>query len=152
MEALEQRVVLSTITWDSVNHAAGGSWDDPNNWIGHKVPGAPDDAVINLTSTGTVTLSSNLADAVRSLTTNGNTSLRVENGSLALGAGSTTLGGPVTVDLGASLNVGAGASFLIAPGQTLTDNGTVSFAHRRHGDVGRQLRLLRRARSPSPAP
>ena len=62
-----------------------------------------------------------------SLTTNSSTDLKIENGSLSIGAGSSTLGGPVTVEYGAILSVGATASVLIASYQTLADNGTLSF-------------------------
>ncbi len=125
LESLENRLVLSTITW---NAPTGGDWDTPGNWSPAQVPGSGDDAVINLSSAATVSLSSNLADTVHSLVTNANTTLKVENGSLSLGAGSSTLGGPVTVDQGAALNATAGASVVIAANQTLTDNGTLSFA------------------------
>ena len=121
--------LLSTITWNTTNSPKGGDWDTAANWSPAQVPGSGDDAVIDLTSAGTITLSSNLADTVHSLTTNANTALRVENGSLSLGAGSSTFGGPVSVDLGASLNVGAGASVQIPSNETLTDNGTLSFAN-----------------------
>src|SRR5438445_7263480 len=45
LEALEDRTVPATITW--VN-PAGGDWGTPSNWSGGTVPGAADDAVINL--------------------------------------------------------------------------------------------------------
>ena len=128
LEGLEDRLVLSTITWNTTVAPTGGNWDTGSNWIGGLAPAASDDAVIDLTSTGTVTLSSNQADAVHSLVTNAETTLKVENGSLTLGVGSSTLGGPVNVAAGATLGVGAGASVLISYGQTLTDNGTLSFA------------------------
>ena len=53
--------------------------------------------------------------------------LDITSGSIALGGGSSTLGS-VTIGTGASLSVGSGASVQISPGQTLTDDGTLSFA------------------------
>ena len=61
--------------------------------------------------------------------TDSTVTLEVINGSLSLGAASSsTFGGAVIVSSGASLNVGAGATVEIGGGQTLTDNGMVSFA------------------------
>ena len=126
LEILEPRQLLSTITWNTTLNPTGGNRDMAGNWSPAQVPGAGDDAVIDLTSVGSVTLSSNQADAVHSLTTNANTTVKVQNGSLSLGAGSSKLGGPVNVATGATLNVGAGASVLIGAGQTITDNGTMT--------------------------
>lgn len=84
IEGLEHRIVLSTITWDSTNHPTGGSWDTASNWIGGVAPGSTDDAVINLTSTGTVTLSTGVTDTVNSLTANANTSLGIDSDTLSL--------------------------------------------------------------------
>ena len=86
VEGLEDRRVLSTITWDSKDYPSGGSWDIGTNWIGGVVPTSADDVVIDLTSTGRVSLGSSLADAANSVTTNSATTLDVANGSLSLGA------------------------------------------------------------------
>ena len=112
-KVIEDRTLLSTITWNTTAHPNGGDWDTPGNWNGDAVPTSSDDAVIDLTSAGNVTLSSNLNDSVNSLSTNSDTTLKVENGSLTLGAGSSTLGGPVNVVSGATLSVAAGASVQI---------------------------------------
>src|SRR5262249_50764730 len=45
LEALEDRVVLATVTW--IN-PAGGDWDTPANWSSGSLPGGNDDAVIAL--------------------------------------------------------------------------------------------------------
>ena len=124
---LESRQLLSTITWNNTAAPTGGDWDMAANWSPAQVPGAGDDAVINLPSAGTVLLSSNRADAVHSLATNANTTLTVDNGSISLGAGSSTLGGPVNVGQGAALSVGAGGSVSIGVTQTITDDGTLTF-------------------------
>jgi hypothetical protein len=42
---LEERTVLSTITWVS---SSGGDWDTPSNWSSSPaLPGPSDDVVIN---------------------------------------------------------------------------------------------------------
>jgi hypothetical protein len=53
IEGLENRTLLSTITWDSADYPKGGSWDTPGNWIGDAVLTSTDTAVINLSSGGT---------------------------------------------------------------------------------------------------
>ena len=108
----------------------GGDWNVGSNWIGGNVPGPGDTAVIKgLTGSGLVSLNSGGALSVGSLTTDSTTSLEVISGSLSLGvASSSTLGGPVTVQAGATLSVGSASSVTIGGGQTLTDNGTFSFA------------------------
>ncbi len=75
IEGLEDRLVLSTIMWDSINEPTGGSWDTASNWVGGVVPQSTDNAVIDSTSTGTVTLSTGVTDTINSLTTNTNTSI-----------------------------------------------------------------------------
>ena len=55
-QGLEDRVLLSTVVWDSTKHPTGGSWDNASNWMGGAVPTASDDVVIDLTGAGTVTL------------------------------------------------------------------------------------------------
>ena len=134
LECLENRLVLSTITWNTTAYPNGGNWDSTQSWNGGVVPGPNDTADIKgLTGSGTVYLESGNADSVDSLTTDSTTTLEVVNGSLSLGlatgvASSSSLGGPVIVDQGAALNVGAFASVTIVGGQTITDNGTLSFA------------------------
>src|SRR5664280_2545962 len=113
IESLESRTLLSTVMWDSVSHAAGGDWDTASNWIGGALPGAADIAVINL-SNATVTHSAAVNDTVLGLTTSGSTTLSVGSGSLSLESGNSAFGGSVTVNAGATLNVGTGANVLIA--------------------------------------
>jgi putative surface-exposed virulence protein len=119
LEGLEDRTLLSTITWDNTNFPTGGDWDATASWVGGKVPGQSDDAVINLTSAGQVKLTSGNADSVASVTTNGNSTLRVLSGSLSLGVDSTTFGGPVEVGNGGTLSIGNNANVQINPGQTI---------------------------------
>ena len=123
IEGLENRALLSNVTWTNAN---GGDWDTGTNWSTGQVPGPNDNVTISLNSAETITLSSSKNDSVLSLNTNGSTTLKIVNGSLSIGAGNSTLGGPVLVNSGATLGVGAGASLLIE--STLTDNGTLTFA------------------------
>ena len=130
-ENLEDRVVLSTITWNTTVAPTGGDWDTGSNWIGGVVPNATNDAVINLANPGLITHSTVAADSVLSLTTS-NVNLNLTSGSIALGSGASTLG-PLTVGAGATLSVANNASVGIGRSAyqtnvTLTDNGTVSFA------------------------
>src|ERR1035438_1203700 len=64
LEMLETRQLLSTTTWNTTTAPAGGNWDLAANWSPAQVPGASDDAVINLTSSGKVFLNSGNSDSV----------------------------------------------------------------------------------------
>ena len=102
------------ITWNTTAAPTGGDWDTPGNWVGGNVPGPSNAVVIDLTGSGTVTHSTNTADSVLSLTTNSSTTLSLGDGSITLGAGSSTFGGPVTVGAAGTLSVGAGASVVVS--------------------------------------
>src|SRR3954451_6553735 len=82
IEGLEERLVLSTITWNSVAQPTGGDWDTASNWTGGVIPTASDTAVINLASSGTVTHATSANDAVISLSTNALTTVSLSNGSI----------------------------------------------------------------------
>ncbi len=123
LEGLESRALLSNVSW--IN-ASGGDWDTASNWSDDLVPGPNDNVTISLSSTETITHSLSNSDSVLSLTTNGSTVLKITNGSLSLGAGSSTLAGPVTVSSGATLSVVAGASVLVE--SAVSDAGAVTFS------------------------
>jgi hypothetical protein len=131
LERLEPRLLLSSaIAWSTSSAPTGGDWDVGSNWVGGKVPGPNDTAVISgLRAPGTVSLNSQGSVSVSGLSTDSTTTLKVTTGSLDLGAGSSsTLGGPTNIMQGASLNVGVGATLQIATGQALIDDGTLSFS------------------------
>ncbi|OWK41894.1 hypothetical protein FRUB_03972 [Fimbriiglobus ruber] len=130
---LEDRIVPATITWDSADHPTGGSLESGSNWLGGVAPGPNDDAVINLTQTGTVTASA--ADAVNSITTNAKTTLEITGSSLALGAGNSTFGGPVTVDAAGALNVNPGANVTIEENITITVDGSLNVVDANSFDI-----------------
>ena len=125
VEGLEDRRLLATITWVGPN---GGDWDTASNWSPAQVPTSADSAVVTPSSAETILHGMNSSDAVLSLTTNSDATLTLTDGSISIGVLGATIGGPVTVESGASLNVGAGASVTIQAGQTLTDNGALTFA------------------------
>ncbi len=114
IEGLEDRTLLSQIVWDSTDYPSGGSWDTATNWIGGKVPGTADTAVIDLTS-GTVTTGP--SNSVLSLMTNSSTTVSVSNGSLTLGAATSTINGPLNV---------SGNGTLLLSGATLVGTGALT--------------------------
>ena len=126
---MEQRVALSTITWNLATAGGGGDWDRGANWVGGNVPGPSDTAIIpKLRTTGAVYLNKNQSDVVGGLTTDSSVTFKVITGSLSFTAASTsTFGGPVTIITGASMSFGDGANLTIAAGQTLTVSGALTF-------------------------
>ncbi len=130
LEMLEPRLVLSTITWSTTAAPTGGDWNQGSNWVGGNAPGPSDTAVIKgLTGSGTVYMSSGASDTINGLTTDSTAHLDVISGSLSLGVDSaSTIGGSMTIELGASMSFGAAATVQVAYDQTITDNGTLSFA------------------------
>ena len=142
IEMLESRQLLATITWSTSAAATGGDWNVGTNWVGGVVPVAGDKAVINgLTSPGTVFLNSGSAESVGSLATDSSTNLELIGTSsprrrlVVLGRrpGHGGVGRPLM----------SAASFTIGAAQTVTVNGTLSFAN---GDAGRLERHDRRLR------
>src|SRR6202041_3460230 len=91
IEGLEDRTLLSTITWNTTAAPTGGDWDTPGNWVGGVIPTASNNVVIDLASSGTVTHSTGAGDAALSLAMT-NASLSLTGGSIALGSGSSSLG------------------------------------------------------------
>src|SRR5579871_4764084 len=135
LERLEDRTVPSTVTW--IN-PAGGDWSVAGNWydattMTNHVPGATDDAVINLGANNfTVTHSTGL-DSVHSLTDQ--SAFNLSGGSLAFTlngvinaafsfSGATIAGGTLVSGAAASL---AGNAYL-ANGATWESDGTLTLA------------------------
>ncbi len=81
--------------WNTTAAPKGGRLDTASDWVGDKVPGTADTAVIDLSSAGTVTTGP--SDAALNLMTNSSTTVSVSNGTLSLGAATSTLNGPLTV-------------------------------------------------------
>ena len=96
IENLEERIVLSTVTWN--NRVVGdGLFTTASNWLGGVAPGANDDAVINL-APGTVTFPASGNVSVHSLSTNSTTTLVIAGGTLNVNSASTL--GPLVVSGG----------------------------------------------------
>lgn len=92
LELLEDRVQPSTVTW--IN-PAGGDWDNPANWQDqstgqNRVPGASDDAVIDLGANNFTVTHSAGTDAVNSLTDQA--AFTMSGGSLGFGSSSVVSG------------------------------------------------------------
>jgi hypothetical protein len=131
LEELEDRVTPSTVSW--TGGGDGVSWSDARNWTNPgdpgKLPGSSDDVLINKSGVGKINIGTG-AFAVHSLNDT-TAALSIASGgslSLAAVAATSTFGQNVTVQSGASLSVGAGASILFSPWETLTDNGSLSFS------------------------
>lgn len=129
IEPLESRTLLSTITWNSTDHPAGGDWDTASNWVGGILPGSSDDVIITLAATATVTHSQSLSDSVHSITTNAFTTLTISSGSLSVAA-TSTLAGPL--DLSGGTLTGPGdltiAGMMTWTGGSLTGSGNTVIA------------------------
>src|SRR5262249_2392140 len=111
------------------------TWTDPGNWDqGSLLPGAGDDAVINVAGTPTI-LHPAGATSIRSLTSE--EAILLSGGSLTIGANSSMTG--ITVDAGAELRLNAqtlgGTGSLINRGTVALVNSTISTAVVNEGEV-----------------
>jgi hypothetical protein len=86
LEALEDRILPSTVSW--IN-ASSGAWSTASNWSNGSVPGAGDDVLINQSAVVTVTLAA--STSIHSLSLTGAT-LNVTGGTLAMAADSSNAG------------------------------------------------------------
>ncbi|HEV3385037.1 MAG TPA: hypothetical protein VG097_09480, partial [Gemmata sp.] len=125
-------MVPTAISW--IANSPTLSWDNPANWSTDTVPTINDTVTISNAVSGTITVSGS-NDGVLSLN-DVSASLSIATGaslSIAASAATSTLGQNVTIQSSGTLAVGAGAKMVFgsAPyeaGQTLADNGTLSFA------------------------
>ena len=114
-EELEQRQLLSLtpVTWVGGN---GNDWDVAANWSPvngvSSVPNATDAVTINLPSATTVTINSGDNENIGSLTTGSTDTLSITGGSLTI-AGSSTLGGPLTMTGGYLEATGSGVTVTV---------------------------------------
>ena len=132
LEGLEDRVVLSTIHWNSEVAPAGGAWSTPSNWVGGVAPTIDDDVIIDLANPGSVTVTANAA--VKSLITDADTTFTLSSGvftittAATLDGSYTQTGGELTGD--GTLSVG---------GLLTWTGGTMSGAGVTHADGGMVL-------------
>jgi len=130
LEALEDRVLPSTVSWAS---STSGEWTTATNWSTGMVPAAGDDVVINQSAAVTVTLA--VSTTIHSLSLTGAT-LNLTGGTLAVAADSSNAGslqvqpGAHVTFAGNYLQRAAGSLTLPAAGLTtgvgtnlLTNNG-----------------------------
>ncbi|MCX5676598.1 MAG: hypothetical protein NTX87_16480 [Planctomycetota bacterium] len=115
-EALESRLLLSTVTWDG--EAGTSYWSDPLNWSGNHVPGATDDVVITGSSAQAIEYSADAGDTqIASLLSSRPVTL--EGGSLAV-SGNVQVNNTFTLDggalIGATVLAGTGGQGLSVTG------------------------------------
>ncbi len=117
LEALEQRVVLSLVSW--VGGGDGQSWNDPLNWNVRAVPTVNDDVVIDVATNPTVTTTESIS--IQSLISN--ETLKILSGTFKVTAGTSRINAALTVGSGATLAVEGAGTSLTEPSGTATLNG-----------------------------
>ena len=104
VEQLESRQLLATITWDGGGD--GTTLTQATNWSGDVLPGASDDAVINVAGTPTIAISSgtfsvNSLDCAETFNMTGGTitvaAASTFSGALGLGGGTVNGAGNIAV-------------------------------------------------------
>src|SRR5262245_48927314 len=118
LELLEDRTLPSVVNWTNPN---GGDWDTPGNWSSGSVPGAADDAVINisLVAGAFISHSQTISDAIHSVTSSD--PIKISAGTLTIASSSTISS---SMDLsGGTIN---GAGDLIASGPFNWTGGTLA--------------------------
>ncbi len=109
---------MAVITWTS---AASGNWSIASNWSGGQVPGAGDDAVVNLPGAYLISVS---GVTVNSLTLNDAAGAITTTGSVTITAGLSIAAGSLTVAFGTDLT----ANTLSNQG-TIVDNGLLTLTN-----------------------
>ena len=132
-EGLEDRVVLSTIMWNTAAAPTGGDWDVGGNWVGGVAPNSMQNAVIDLTTAGTITHMQNDADSVLTLTTT-NATIDMTAGSIAFGTGTSSIGS-VTIGAGSSDERGTRGKRPTSGRSGADGQWSDEFQHWRHDDV-----------------
>lgn len=153
VEALEDRCLLATIFWDGGPSGLGTNWHDAANWAGDVLPGANDDAVIDvapdptiainapvtvrkLTCTEAVTLASTLSVALPSTIDRGlamTAGMLTGDGDVTLGgssqwsAGVMSGAGATVIAAGGSMTVNSGGLQVVLDGRSLTNHGALAW-------------------------
>ena len=124
LEALEERVLLTTVNW---TNPASGDWLTKSNWSTGTLPQPGDDVVINKVGAVQITLIG--STTVNSLSITGD-ALTVSSGTLTVTGAVTNTGGAITVSPGTMLDVGgqytqnAAGRLSLLPGSVATGVGT----------------------------
>src|SRR5271166_4215928 len=113
LECLEDRIAPATYTWNNPN---GGDWSTVSNWtvnnvVATQLPGANDDAVINLANPNVTITHSGGADTISSL---------VSNAAIKLSGGALNVTGTVQVNNTFTLSGGTLGSATVQAGTTIT--------------------------------
>jgi hypothetical protein len=132
VEWLERRVALATIAWSG--NGDGTSFNQAANWVGNVVPGAGDDAVINVGGNTTVTVPTS-GITVHSLQQTGGT-LAVSSGAIGTATGLTLANCTLSVAAGATyvntgtiqVNPGSGGGGTSTLSGNFTNEGTFTVA------------------------
>ena len=117
-ERVEERTLLSTITWAS---DVSGDWENPAMWTGGAVPGSNDDAVISFSDI-TITHDASASDTVDSL--NCAAGLDITSGSLTIDA--TSASQPGSTVSGCAVQSERASLQVLAGNLNFTGGGTVS--------------------------
>ncbi len=116
--SLEVSPLATTISWDGGGD--GTSWHDPLNWSGNVVPGATDDAVINLPGSNPV-IRYTAASGTRTVkSVNCGEAFELSGGSLTISGGAGQFTGSSSL-IGGSLTAAAGARVTFQGATSLRD-------------------------------
>jgi hypothetical protein len=116
LELLEDRLAPALVTWSGGGD--GTSWLDSHNWQGNVLPGASDDAVINLPGTFTVRYAGG-STSIHSLQSA--RALTIASGSLTLTAGASEVDNALTVSPNATFVVNGGTTSFTTTATTTVD-------------------------------
>ncbi len=104
-EALEQRRLLATVTWDG--GAGTFNWSDANNWDTNQFPGAVDDVVIpDLAGTQTINISGGFSAVANSINSAELVAVESLSGLVISGTSTSVFGGGLNVNATNNVNLG----------------------------------------------
>jgi hypothetical protein len=116
--------VPATVLW---NGPAGGDWNNPSNWVGGTgVPGSGDSAVIGMGSS--VVITETPADAVYGISLAPTASLDIQAGTAPVLTVLGTFVDQGNLNVGGTLQMGAGSTMTISGDLAITGSGTFSSA------------------------
>ncbi len=113
-----QDLLVGTIIWVS---PTGGSWDDPNNWLPHRLPTATDEVVIPVAGL-TITKTGGSIDV---LSVNSQSALSLSGASLTVTSGASQIAALTMTGASALTAQGAGTTVAVT-GTTVLDGASVT--------------------------